>query len=317
MKNKGKKLISVLLSILMIMSVMTGAFSVLAADKTEAVTALEEKVNAFGGKLNVAEPTEADLSGYNEITAAFKALSADEKESMDVFAFDKVYHLVLDREYQVAKKNDPSLKTAQLYINASKSIPDVLGGVPEYVSEATQLGIIVTNSKTTAEDMVNAFAAASVNARLLSACYYSSYECFYYALSSNPARSFSKVVTTVYNALIKANPNPEKKPSTKSNPKPANYPEGVNDPQYKADYAEYVESYHVQRIWTVNDYNYKGGYQIEALNEVAKVASEYQSVVDAVVLARDGKMDFDTTGAQDKAAQAVEAYNALSDFEKS
>ena len=73
--KQTKKILSVILSILMIMSVTTVGLSALAADKTAAVTAFEEKANAFDIKtVNTADPTEDELAAYNELVAAFKAL---------------------------------------------------------------------------------------------------------------------------------------------------------------------------------------------------------------------------------------------------
>ncbi len=94
--QKYKKLFGVLLSVLMVLSAVSVGLVAMAQEpaKTDAVIALEEKINAYNGNMDTKTPSEADLAGYNEIKADLKALSADEKESIDILTFDKFVQLV-------------------------------------------------------------------------------------------------------------------------------------------------------------------------------------------------------------------------------
>lgn len=312
--KQTKKILSVILSILMILSVTTVGLSALAADKTAAVTAFEEKANAFDIKtVNKADPTEDELAAYNELVASFKALSSAEKENADVVAADIAYNAVLLREYQLARKNE-GLSGAKAYQAGVAKMPENLGELPAYFAEAEEAGKIITKSSASGQQKLDAFAGISENARLLAGCYYASYGCFYYCIntSSNLMKTFNTVAQAIEKDLLKADPTPGSKPKTPTKPKPADYPDGANDPAYKTAYEAYLEQYHEQRIWTVNDYNHKGELFIQAYEQIAEVAPEYKTIVETVKAVLSGKKIFDETGSQTEAVAAADAYEALS-----
>ena len=91
MKN-FKKALSIFMALcMMLVSVRCiGAFAT-----ADSLAKLEEDVTAFDGKLSVAEPDADTLAAYEKLVEAFKALTADEKDKMDIIAFDKLYHLAL------------------------------------------------------------------------------------------------------------------------------------------------------------------------------------------------------------------------------
>lgn len=317
--KQTKKILSVILSILMIMSVTTVGLSALAADKTAAVTAFEEKANAFDIKtVNKADPTEDELAAYEELVAAFKALSQEEKDSADVFAFDNTYGAVLNREYQLEKAKGTS--STNSWKAAAAKIAEVLGSLPSYIDEAIALVGVLDNSKATADEKLEAFANANESARFLKGCWHKSYKCFYYRLNKNGSGSyemtaFKNVVDALFNEINKANPNPEtmKKPTP---PSYRDYPLGRDDPEYKKAYEEYEAQMRVYNTWYVGDYNYKGEQYIEAYRKIAEAAPEYVALVDVAILARDAKKAFDETGDATKAPEAVKAYEALTDVQK-
>lgn len=315
----AKRTLSLLLSILMLMSVMTVGFTAFAADKTDAVTALEKKINAYSGNVGVAEPSEADLAGYNELTSAYKSLSVSEKESMDVLAFEKLYHYVIDRERQVSIKENTSIASynKQHYINAAAALPVVLGTLPAYVEESIALAAILNKKSTSTEAKKEAFAAASENARMFAGVYNESYEIFYYALEKYPTKGFELVVTAIQAELLKANPS-DPKPARLKKPNAKDYELGVDDPQYKADYEAYLEGEEAYYTWYAGDYTHKGDLYIQAMRETVAVAPEYKPMLDALIAARDAKMDFDedVSGAADNAEKAVETYGKLSELDK-
>ena len=315
---RSKKVISLVLSLLMIFSVMQASFAAFALD-SEKLAAAEAAINSFDGNLSVAEPTSDDLEGYENIVTIFKALSADEKDAMDVLAFDKLYHKAIDRERQLSIKNNPDLKSydSKHYTNAHNATEAALGSFPSYMDEAITLNSVFADKKATSQNKLNAFANASKNARIYADCYNASYKMFYYAIASNPAKTFVTLVTAISKDLVNADPFKEAKPSKLSKPNPKNYADGENDPEYIAAYNAYWKSLEVYQIWDAASKNHTAAKNLEAMNMIAAVAAEYKNIVDTATLALEAKKEYDADSSKkDKAADAVEAYNALSDFEK-
>lgn len=314
MKTKSKKIISIILSVLMIMAIVPTSLFAIAADKANPVAALEQEIDAYKGKLNVADPTEEDLNGYNALVDSFKALTTEEKEEMNVFSFDKLYSFVLTREYQLQRKAGVSGSSA--YKAAGKQIPVVLDGVPAYVDEATALYKTLNDKKVTTADKKEALGKASENARIMAGGYYASYECFYYRAESYLDKAFETVATAVYNELLKANPNPEAKPATPSAPKDKDYPLGKEDPGYKAAYEEYLAKKKEVAQWESDDCTYKGGLYIQAMTEAAEAAPEFKPVIDAAAALKEAKTAFDKNNDSSKASAAVAAYDKLESIDK-
>lgn len=108
-------------------------------------------VEAYEGKVSVSQPTEADLKGYNEILSAYAGLTNEEKSQVDLFMFDKMLHLILDREKQVSIQNNPDVASynKQHYINAEVAAENILGavGYAAYFSEAKELYTVMNDSK--------------------------------------------------------------------------------------------------------------------------------------------------------------------------
>lgn len=312
MKTKSKKILSIFLSILMIAAIVPTSLFAIAADKANPVAALEQEINAYDGKLNTATPTDEDLNGYNALVNAFKALTAEEKEKMNVIAFDKLYGFVFTREHQLQKAAGVSFSSA--YKNAGKQVAVVLDGVPAYVDEAVALFNTIKSGM--GAERKEAFGKASVNARIMAGGYYANYECFYYRADEKIDSAFETVATAIYNELIKANPNPEAKPSRPSAPNVNKYPLGKEDPDYIKDYEEYLEKNRIYNKWTADDYTYKGNFYVQAMTEVAEVAPEFKPAVDAAVAVRTAKIAFDIDNDASKAESAVEAYNKLDELGK-
>ncbi|MCM1365064.1 MAG: hypothetical protein NC122_08235 [Faecalibacterium sp.] len=315
---KVKKILSLVLSLIMILSVMQASFVAFAADN-EAVAAVEDAVFAYDGNLTVAEPEATALEGYDKIVSMFKSLTADEKEAVDVFAFDKLYHKVLDRERQLSIIANPSISKSnkQHYINAGAAIETVLGGIPAYIDEAVALNTVTSNSKNSAQVKLDAFSAASVNARIYADNYYASYQCFYYAIDANPVKTFANIVKAISDADVKAEPFPGTQPKRTTKPNVKNYADGEADPQYIADYAVYWAGEIAYYQFDTDKKNYTADKNVEAMIQVASVAPEYKDMVDFTVLAKEAKAAYDADSANKaQAAKAVEVYETLSEEEK-
>lgn len=313
MKKTLKKSLSILLSMLMIFSAMQMSISVFAE---EATTSLVDEINAFEGKLDTETPDADVLSAYNDITSKYKALSAEEKETFDVIAFDKLYHKVIDREKFLYKQANPSSKTAEQSEKAHLAADKVLG-LPAFLTEAVALNSVLADKKATVDEKVAAFGNASANAQIYANLYYGSYKMFNYNVSSYPSKTFGDLIKTISGELVKADPFPGGRPQSPSSPRPNNYPLGRDDPDYIAAYAKYLEEYKDYQIANVAYNNHTCAKNLEAIKTIAVAAPAYANIANVVELAFNGKASYDAdTTQKTTAAQAVEAYNALSDLEK-
>ena len=313
-----KKTLSVLLCLCLMLSVVATGFTAIAADKTEAVTKFSDAVTAYSGKLSVADPTEEDLAAYEKLVADYKKLSQNEIESIDVLTFDIFYHLVLDRERQISIKNNPDIKTydKRHYLNAAAQAVTVLGFIPAYVDKAVELGEKLNDKARSLDDKKAAWTDADINARIMVGGYSSSNGMLSTALKGSIFKGVKVMTDLIYNDLLKANPAPTKPKSPGSAPKASKYEQGENDPQYKADFAEWLAKAEAYNKGFAADYNYKAVFYLEALDWVASVDSSYKPVIECMKAVRDAKDAYDNggSGATAKAAAAaVKLYNALSE----
>lgn len=92
---KKTKLLSVLLAVVMIITSFAAAFPVFAANNVDNVKSIIDK---FDGNMTVSDPSEEDLKAYNEMIAAYNALSDNEISNFDVVLFSKLINVVYDRE---------------------------------------------------------------------------------------------------------------------------------------------------------------------------------------------------------------------------
>lgn len=138
------------------------------------------------------------------------------------------------------------------------------------------------------------------------------------SINGSAFKGVKLIVDLIYNDLLKANPAPTKPKSPGSAPKPSKYTEGENDPQYKADFAEWLSKAEAYNKAFANDYNYKAVFYIEALDWVASVDQSYKAVIDSIKAVTEAKSTYDNggAGASAKAAAAVKLYNALSEKDK-
>ncbi len=318
MKNV-KKTLSVLLCLCMMLSVTATGFTAFAADKTEAVTKFEESVASYSGKLNVADPTDEDLEAYEKLVDDFKKFSQNDVESIDVFAFDTFYHLVLDRERQLSIKNNPDIKSydKRHYANAAQAAA-AIGNLPSYVDKAVELGAKLNDKTLSLDEKKAAWAEADENVKIMAAGYNSSYGILSTAIKGSSFKGVKLIVDLIYNDLLKANPAPTKPKSPGLAPKPSKYAEGENDPQYKTDFAEWLSKAEAYNKAYANDYNYKAELYFEAFDWVASADSAYKAVIDSIKAVSEAKSAYDNgiSGAAAKAAAAVKLYNALSEKEK-
>ena len=110
--KKHKKLLSVLLSVLMVLSVISAGLVAAAQEPDGAVTALEEKITAYDGDMSTNAPSAEDKAAYDELVAGFKALTDEQKNSIDIVALDKLTQLMYVYECAVASDNASSVSSS-------------------------------------------------------------------------------------------------------------------------------------------------------------------------------------------------------------
>lgn len=127
---------------------------------TGAVGKFNAMVEAYEGKVSVAEPTDEDLKGYNDILAAYEKLTDEQKGQVDLFMFDKMFHLILDREKQVSIKNNPDISSNKQHtVNAQLAAEEILGnvGYAAAFAGAKELATVMSDSKKTIDEKMEAY----------------------------------------------------------------------------------------------------------------------------------------------------------------
>lgn len=316
MKNV-KKTLSVLLCLCIMLSVTATGFTAFAADKTEAVTEFEGAVASYNGKVDVAEPSEDDLKGYESLIEDYKKLSQNDIESIDVFTFDTFYHLVIGRERQLSIKNNPDIKSydKQHYINAAAQAATTLGALPSYIGKAVELGAKLNDKTLTIDEQKAAWADADANTRITVGGYSSSYEIISSEIKGSSYKGIKLIVDLIYKDLLEKNPAPALPDYPGSAPRASRYEQGENDPQYKEDFAKWLATAEAYYKAYANEYTYKGGLYLEAFDWVVSNDSSYKAVVDAMKAVINAKKAYDNSepGATAQAAAAVKLHDGLND----
>lgn len=308
------------------------------ADVTDtAVTALkggpvgefEANVNAYEGKINTATPSDEDLAAYEALVTAYNKLTDAQKGEIEILTFDKFLHLVLDREYQVERaKYEKAPASKVLYGNAYKNTVALLGNAG-YVADfeaAAALAGVLADSKATAQQKLDAFAAANANARAYAAVWYASYETFYYKLDSSYVKAAVEKIMDAYGKELDASDKfpevaPEKpsKPSKPSKYNKTKYPLGEDDPAFIKDMAEYndvllpayMQKQEPYAKWEARKNNYSIQHKMEGLDKLAAAAPEYAPIA---------KLMKDSVAAvqafEQSTANLAQAKKVVADYEK-
>lgn len=282
------------------------------SQKTGPVGELENKIAAYEGKMNTATPTDEDLAGYNEIVTAYNNLTDTQKGELDIFMFDKMFHLVLDREYQLAKANGETTKNA--YTAAQKNAVALLrnAGFVACFDEAAALYDTVNSSKLTAQEKLDAFAAASENARMYSSLWYPSYGCMYNKMdSSTITKSFWAIAQAFEKEWVKENPFTETAPKKVNKPNTKDYADGENDPAYQEAFAVYMAYQKENAEYNCRKANHTSNYDLQGMEKIAAIVPEFAAVVK---LAKDAMAAVDAFNAN--SSNLASAKKVVADFEK-
>lgn len=289
-------------------------YTAITALKGGAIGAFEADVNAYEGKLNTVTPSEEDLAGYNALVTAYNKLTDAQKGEIEILTFDKFFHLVLDREYYVerAKYEKPNTKTC--YIAAQKNAVALLGNT-SYIAcfdEAAALFTNINDSKLSAQDKIDAFGAASANARAYAAVYYKNYGIMYNKMSASYIKNAVQTIMQAYGKEAdKADPFTEKSPSKVTKPNDKNYAGGKQDPQYVADFAAYMNNQMLIAEYNSRKANHTTNHELEGLNKIASVAPEYAPIAKLI---KDSMAAVDAF--EESTANLAPAKKVVADFEK-
>lgn len=302
--KKHKKLLSVLLSVLMVLSVISAGLVAAAQEPDGAVTALEEKITAFNGNMSTNAPSAEDKAAYDELVAGFKALTDEQKNSIDIVALDKLTQLMYVYECAVASDNASSVSSSVRREVSAKIVSELNAPDINAAQAAVDAGLVKTS--TNAETLLQLFKDLSVNARVIAGTAYSTYGLFYYGMNADnnyQAGAFYNVVNRVWTDLKKADPYEGERPSS------GDYPETSKDPQYVAD----------MRAYNLAKEAHEYGKLPEAINKVVTEtgASEYAQIATFVPMATEAVKAFQTNKDYQKAAEASEYYNNFSAIAKS
>ncbi|HOO25089.1 MAG TPA: hypothetical protein PKW24_00585 [Clostridiales bacterium] len=317
MTKTSRKILSFLLASLIVFSVFVPALTAFVASAVSEVEEVENKLTAFESFGNTADPTEEQLASYNDVISAYAALNAAQKEQVNILLFDKIFRAIVDYERAVYKKNNPSAAAKAQYVYGYEQAMLLLTP-PAYVKNGENLGIILNDNNKTPAEKFDALVAADENTRLYAGGWYNSYAAFYYAVDYNPVKALELVVTAYATAKTKETPNPDPKPARLTKPQGKNYPLGEDDPGYIADFAAWLAAEEAYYVWYANDQIYRVNFEDELIEMAAAQIAEYVPFWQVTKQLRTAKSNFDkkVPGAKEEAAQALAAYEALSDFNK-
>lgn len=248
--------------------------------QSPAVASFEKAVNDFSGKLDTKTPTEEDVAAYEAILAQYQALSDSQQEEVELFAENKFYTMILD--YEAYKLYAEGEKLNAAYPKAAETANGIVTSLVPVLTEAEELygKIIDKKSTLTSDEKIDAFAAASFEARVYVGLYASTYDSFKNKLNSiYCGNGFVQLVISVGNELMKDDPFTEKAPTKVTKPNPSSYEGGENDPEYIAAFNNWLAYRKAYAEYTANKNNHTTKYQKQAWEKIAAKVPEYQGLL--------------------------------------
>ncbi|MGN1418160.1 MAG: hypothetical protein ACI4W6_02410 [Acutalibacteraceae bacterium] len=314
----AKKLVAVLLTLIMAFSSVSTTVFALSETEEQAVTALENDIMNFTGVVDIASPTAEDLEAYNALVNSFAALTEEQKNEMELEAFDKLLHLVCAREEFLILEEDPDNWSS---FDGAYYAADELLGFPSFMAEALDLNLIVNDWYNELDDKIAAFESASPAARIYSGLidyddwYYEVYGLYFY--TEYPFLGATRLASYIAEAVAEEMPFDKTAPEKVNAVSPSDYPEGVNDPAYIEALAKYNEYLKANSEYNAEKVRHDGEVAIESMNRVAAIAPEYAPIVSFASKAVNTLEGFNPDAPDYTAInEVISAYEGLSDFQK-
>lgn len=281
---------------------------------TGSVAAFEEQTLAYSGTLNTKEPSEQDVADYNALLEAYRKLTSEQKEKIDITVFSCFMHLIFVREAQLAKNDGQSASNANK--TAQKKLEEFLGedGHGKEIVPAKELGAALENSKLSADEKLAAFAGASEHARVLAGAYNKSSNALSNSIynSSNAGKSFVNVVKAYETEGLKANPFTEKAPTKVSKPNASKYELGEQDPEYIKAFALYIDYTKAAAEYNARKANHTSNIDNVAIEKIAAAAPEYKTLVDYIKSMANAYDEFNATKNTQLAKSVIGQFDSLS-----
>lgn len=314
---KIKKISSVLLAVVMILSCFTSAIPAFAADNASSVKNL---IDSFSGDMTSAEPEQEALTAYNNMVTSFNSLSKEEKDNFDVYSFDKLLLSVYDREMALWKKENNSTSAANAYKAAHERAKAIIN-MPSYVDEAIALyteanGI---SSMEKADAFIETLKNASKNAVILSGGYYNSYKLFRYSISEKYGAELIDLAADKISTLTQKSDEANKPASPKyvSKPNASKFEGGESNPEYISAYKAYLQYKEDYADYYVDRYAFEGEkHYLTALKKVTDASPDFSYIYDIAVVSLEARRNYILNGDTTKIADAVALYNTLPDVKK-
>ncbi|MEE1321263.1 MAG: hypothetical protein UHM85_07015 [Acutalibacteraceae bacterium] len=307
-----KKIFSVVLAVLMISSCLTSAFSVFAADDALNVKAL---IESFNGDMTKAEPSAEDLAAYNEMVSAYNALTAEEKDRLDVIAFDKLLLTVYDREVAILKaggmSNGNAMKQAHVKAEAVITMPSYVATAAALYTEASNI-----NSQAKFDAFVESLKNAPEKAAVLAGGYYKSYSSFRYSIYNDKygAELIFLAANKLSSVTEKADSaNKPASPKSVSKPNASKFELGEEDPAYIEAYKLYLAYKEAQAEYYADLYAFEfEKHYLPHLKVLTEACPYFSFVYDICKNAVEAKRNFNENEDTAKIAEVMAVYNTLS-----
>lgn len=309
---KTKKLLSIILAVLMLTTCFSSALTAFAAE--DAVTEVKTLIEAFSGDMTKADASAEDLAAYNEMVEAFNALSAEEREVLDVIAFDKLLLTVYDREVALLKAGGMSNSNA---LKKAHEQAKTVISMPAYVETATALYNEAYSIKTQAQfdAFVESLKAAPANAAVLAGGYYRSYGTFRYSVYNDKYGA-----ELIFYAADKLSSVTEKADSANKpvSPKSVSKPTmSESDPAYAEAYQKYLAYKEAQAQYYEDLYAFEfEKHYLPHVKVLTEACPYFTFIYDICKNTVEAKRNFNENGDTAKINEVMAVYNTLSEAQK-
>ena len=372
--KKSKKILSLVLSLLIALSCVSVSFIAFAATdtKTQAVQDVEAKLTEFlaiNTNLGAAKPAypeaedpkfdtkkaayeryEAAFKLYNEINPMYKALSEDERDSIDISLALKYFQKLTAKEaYEIRTAHDNALPEGSTSadkmsyadsMEAAQAKMDSLIGPQKARDEALKVGenlfTSVGKDKTgkdvylstflkfneypdaakVLENYITDYKKASDLARMYLDGIGSNGLAFSMSGIGGKLRDIVKMDVQKKTTLGEIEFDGGTKPTSPKKPSASSYPGGTADPDYIAALKVYTQEKEVYVAYNVNQYNWKADAAFTSLKKITSGVSQFKDVYNTIELLRSGVDDLVKNSGTELAQKAIDTHDKLSEYEQ-